>query len=216
MARSVLRNAFLCSLLLLLFIAPRAVFAQPCSVLDWNANYPAQVNAGQGVQITTQISVTCAQWRTFYSARVDLTDRSSGHLFSTSIFQIGWQPNVTATVSNAAIAPQTAGMWRLQLNLYIFEEAGMVGSFKHPFDINVESMNTPAQQTVTTAASPAPQSAPNESTVMLQESATVLTPHSTQTETVNIAITLGVVALIGAAVLFITRKAWGRRPPAAH
>ena len=79
-------------------------------------------------------------------------DRRSQRLFSTSTFQIGWQPNVTTTVSNGAIAPQSNGPWALQLNLYIFEEAGEVANFNHVFDIQVGNPVVNAQQTTSTGS----------------------------------------------------------------
>ena len=147
------------SIISLMFLLPSGVYAtdlQPCQVISWSPNYPNQVSPGQAIQITTTINVACVQWRTYYSARVDLVDRSTNQLYSTSTFQIGWQPDVNATISNAATAPQTPGEWKLQLNLYIFEEGSMDGNpFKDAFNINVANGNSTTQQTVTTVAPPA-------------------------------------------------------------
>src|SRR5574340_690232 len=84
-------------------------YNQSCQVNNFNPTFPNSVAPGQTVQITTTIVVNCAQWRTYYSARVDLLDHHSQRIFSTSTFQIGWKPNVTAIVSNAAVAPQSSG-----------------------------------------------------------------------------------------------------------
>jgi hypothetical protein len=125
---------------------------QACQVSIFDPTFPSNVVAGQTVQVTTTIGVQCAQWRTYYSARVDLMDQRSQHLFSTSIFQIGWNPNVTAAVSNVATAPQSSGAWALLLKLYIFEEAGEVANFSHVFDIQVGNAITNAQQTASASS----------------------------------------------------------------
>jgi hypothetical protein len=198
------------SLLMFLPLAVPVVhgaYNQSCTVIGWNPNYPTQVAPGQGVQVTTTISVSCAQWRTFYSARVDLVDTSSGRLFSTSAFQIGWKPNVTATVSNAAIAPQATGTWNLQLNLYIFEEAGMVGSFKHPLSIVVGTANSSAQQTTTAYSSATSQMAvASNVTSAVNQPAPAAIPSSTPGSRVAyVAVAIAAACVIGI-LLFVFRR----------
>jgi hypothetical protein len=199
------------SILSLAVLLPSAVFAadaQPCTVTSWVPSYPPQVAPGESVQLTTTIGVICAQWRTFYSARVDLVDRSSNRLLSTSTFQIGWHPNVTATVSNVAVAPQSAGQWKLQLNLYIFEEAAMVGSFKHAFNVAIAAVNAAPQQNVTTVAEATfpQQVASNETTLTVHSKAPSLGSLSPPTEIAYLAAVLAAGALIGVAVLVATDK----------
>jgi len=159
--------------------------------------------------VTSTINVACAQWRTYYSARVGLIDRTSGRLFSTSSFQIGWQPDVVATISNAATAPQTVGEWQLQLNLYIFEEGGMVGSpFKDAFNVNVVETNSTTQQQVagiSSVAIPGPP-ASTVTSIMAQSKVAVLTTDHGSTETSYIAIVLASASLLGLIVLALTRK----------
>jgi hypothetical protein len=201
------------SLVLLAVFVPNFALAgynQSCTVLEWDPNYPAQVNPTQTVDVTTTIDVSCAQWRTYYSARVDLVDPVSGSLFSTSTFQIGFQPNVTATVSNAAIAPQAAEVWGLQLNLYIFEEGGMVASFKHPISILVGNMNESTQQSTSTSSPSIAQSAATtQESVILETNSAPGTSPSTATGTIYIGLAVVLAFLIVVFTILQTRRSRG-------
>jgi hypothetical protein len=153
--------------MLLLPSAAHATDLQPCQINSWSPNFPNQVSPGQSIQVTSTINVACGQWRTFYTARVDLVNRETGQFYSTSEFQIGWQPDVNATITNLATAPQTPGEWKLQLNLYIFEEGSQDGNpFHNTFNVNVDGANAMAttQQNVTTAAPAAVQQAVSNAT----------------------------------------------------
>jgi hypothetical protein len=135
-------------------------------------------------------------------------DRTSQRLFSTSTFQIGWQPYVTSTVSNAAVAPQGNGPWSLQLNLYIFEEAGEVASFSHLFNIQVGNTVVNAQQTtsaiVSTSAGTGTMA--NQKTASLETNPGTTGTSFTGTESMYIAVALAIATIVGAAILVKTRK----------
>jgi hypothetical protein len=145
-----------CSFLMLVALATPSVaihqvYADACNVAQLNMNYPATSSPGQSIAVDTTVQVFCAQWRTYYSGRVDLVDPQTKTVLSTSTFDIGWRPNVTATVSNPATAPSTNGPWNLELIVYIFEDGGMVTS---PTDRNITiQVGTPSattQQTTNT------------------------------------------------------------------
>jgi len=136
-------------------------------------------------------------------------DRSSDRLFSTSTFQIGWQPDVNATVANEATAPQTVGEWMLQLNLYIFEEAGMVGPpFKDAFNINVTDNKSSTQQSAANAASAAiqGQAASNASSIMRRTTVASIRTDSAPVRTGYIAAILAVASLLGLTILVAKSK----------
>jgi len=179
---------------------------QACQVSIFDPRFPSNVVAGQTIQVTTTIGVQCAQWRTFYSARVDLMDQRSQHLFSTSIFQIGWNPNVTATVSNAAIAPQSSGPWALLLKLYIFEEAGEVANFSHVFDIPVGNAISNAQQTTSADSITLETTTSTSQTSVPMETIPTSTTSASLDEQFYILIALAIAAVLCAAVIFGTRK----------
>ena len=197
------------SALIFLITTPVAAFAaynQSCTILSWNPNYPAQTAPGGAVQVVSTIDIACAQWRTFYSARLDLVDRSSNdRILSTSTFQIGWLPNVTETVSNNATAPASAGVWKLQLNLYIFEEASLVTTFKNALSINVADPVAPTQQ---------PQAENTTTTAMLQPISTQMAPLQTNSMATAastsdiwyISVVLALAALIGVSVLLAAKR----------
>ena len=177
---------------------------QACQVSIFDPTFPSNVAEGQAVQVTTTISVQCAQWRTYYSARVDLMDRRSQHLFSASIFQIGWNPNVTATVSNVAIAPESSGRWALLLKLYIFEEAGEVANFSHVFDIQVGNTIANAQQTTSTTLETT--TSTGQTSVPMETIPTTSTTSAGVGEQFYILIALAIAAVLCAAVIFRTGK----------
>jgi hypothetical protein len=203
----------LLSLLVLLTISVPLVsmsseaFNQSCQVSIFDPTFPSGVVEGQNIQVATTIGVQCAQWRTYYSARVDLLDRRSQHFFSTSLFQIGWNPNVTATVSNAAIAPQSNGPWALQLNLYIFEEGGEVANFSHVFDIPVGNAIANAQQTTSSASTTHEMTAStNQTSVPLETIPANTTTSSGVAEQFYILIALAIATTLCTAIILGTWK----------
>lgn len=150
-SKTVLLCCFVSLLMLVpLLIAGPEVQAQPCKILEFNEDYPSNAIPGQAIQVRTTIGVSCAQWRTYYSARVDLVESESNNLLSISTFDIGSRPNVTATVANTATAPQATGSWGLELVLYIFESGGLVVSANRSFNIQVGTVSVATAQTTST------------------------------------------------------------------
>ncbi len=178
-------------------------YNQSCQISFFDPTFPSSVGPGQTVQVNTTIGVQCAQWRTYYSARVDLLDRRTQRLFSTSTFQIGWQPNVTTTVSNGAVAPQSNGPWALQLNLYIFEEAGEVANFNHVFNIQVGNPVANVQQTTPTTLAT---TATSQTSLPLENIPATSNASSGLGEQFYILIALTVAAVLCAVLILATRK----------
>jgi len=167
-----LGSKFLVTTLCLLTIttfASSVVSAQStaCQIVQFNPSFPSSVNPGQVVQVNTTLTLSCGQWRTYYTGRMDLEDRASGKILSTVYLNIGQQAVYTTTITNQGTAPQTNGPWNLVLNLYIFEEGSMVtSSLNHSVAITVgpNSANQPVAATtsqstanVTTLANTVPE-----------------------------------------------------------
>ena len=76
-----------------------------CQLLQFNPAFPANVNPGQQIQVRTTITIGCGQWRTYYTGRLDLVDRSSGQILSTSYLDIGQKVNYIAFPTNNADRP---------------------------------------------------------------------------------------------------------------
>lgn len=167
-----------------LSMASSEVYGQPCQVFEFDVNYPASVAPGQTFQVTSTISLACYQWRTYYGGRVDIVDPASNTILSTSTFEIGVMPNVTATVSNSATAPQTQGSWDLQLILYIFEGGGIVESINRPINIQVraQSVSTTQQTTSTVSTTSSQTTGP---TAIASETSTMATTTTSQTATLG-------------------------------
>lgn len=156
--------------------------------------------------------MACNQWRTFYTARVDLVNKVTGQWYSTSEFQIGWQPDVNATITNSATAPQTVGQWPLEFNLYIFEEGSQDGNtFHNAFNINVNGSNaiqqnaTSEANSTSVAAAPMPQAPANATSIASQSTAEAIAANPPSV-TAYIAVALAIAAIVGLAVLALNRK----------
>lgn len=134
-------------------IAIHEVYADRCNVAELNMDYPATSSPGQSIAVNTNMLILCAQWRTYYTGRVDLVDLQTKSILSSSPFDIGWRPSVTATVSNVATAPSNDGPWRLELIVYLFEDGGMVASpMERNIAIQIGTMSATTQQTTNTIA----------------------------------------------------------------
>ncbi len=134
-------------------IAIHEVYADRCNVAELNMDYPATSSPGQSIAVNTSMLILCAQWRSYYTGRVDLIDLQTNSILSSSPFDIGWRPSVTASVSNAATAPSSDGPWRLELIVYLFEDGGMVASpMERTIAIQVGTLSATTQQTTETVA----------------------------------------------------------------
>ncbi len=175
------------------------VYAQPCQILQFDANYPPSVAPGKTFQVTSTISLACYQYRTYYEGRVDIVDPASNTLLSTSTFDIGWKPNVTATVSNSATAPQTQGSWNLRLILYIFESGGIVQSSNRHVKIQVgaQSVTTTEQSTSTVSTT---------SSGISTTSSQTTSPTATASETTTATTTAAPPAGTGGALAALTQN----------
>jgi len=176
--RSKLLAIILC-LLTFAALASTSVAAQSsaCQLVQFNPAFPSTVNPSQQVQVKTTITVSCGQWRTYYTGRLDLMDRSSGLILSTAYLNIGQQATYTTTLTNNSTAPQTNGPWNLVLNLYIFEEASMVtSSLNHPVSITVGT--NPANQ-----PAPATNSQPNANATTIPTTTQARRIHPLRQET---------------------------------
>jgi len=199
-----------------MFLLPSPLYAtdlQPCQINSWSPSYPSQVNPGQTIHITSTLNVACGQWRTYYTARVDLVNRVTGQWYSTTEFQIGWQPDVNATITNSATAPQTAGPWQVQYNLYIFEEGSQDGNTLHDtLNINVADSNTSQQnaisETNSTSAAPAalPQAPATNATSITSQNTAEAIAANPPSVTAYVAVALAIAAIVGLAVLLLNRK----------
>ncbi|HUK50441.1 MAG TPA: hypothetical protein VLV18_05350 [Terriglobales bacterium] len=179
------RTAFLATIAFLLVLSPLVstslVQAQSaaCTINQLTPSFPSNINPGQQFQVTTTLGISCYQWRTYYTGRLDLVDKSSHMVLSSNYLNIGFKPTYSSTITNNATAPNTNGPWNLALNLYIFEEASMVqSSINHPLQVTVGSApsNAPAAATTSQAAQPTAQS---NATVPFE--ATTFAPTENQT-----------------------------------
>jgi hypothetical protein len=171
-------------------------------VIQFNSVFPASVNPGQQAQVKTTITVSCGQWRTYYTGRLDLVDRNSGLILSTTYLDIGQRATYTTTLTDNETAPQTNGPWNLFLNLYIFEEASMVtSSTNHSVGITVGTNSASQPVLATTSQSNATTTleatSPTNPSFATEDNGTTLWPY---------AIAALVTVSILAAVLFVRER----------
>lgn len=128
------------------------VNASPCTIVQLNSDYPSTANPGDTVEVTTNMSIACAQWRSYYTGRTDLMDAKSKSLLSASPFDIGFLPFVNVSVANSATVPQVNGPWTLGLIVYIFEDGDMLDSISSSFTIQVGATSVSTSQVTSTRA----------------------------------------------------------------
>ena len=175
-----------------------------CTVNQFSPSFPSTINPGQQFHVSTSIGISCYQWRTYYTGRLDLVDKSSHMVLSSSYLNIGFKPTYTSTITSNATAPNANGPWNLALNLYIFEEASMVqSSMNHLVQVTVGSApsNAPVAATTAQAAQPTVQS---NVTVPLEATTYVPTENQTALATGGSAMNIwpyAIAAIIAAIIL---------------
>jgi hypothetical protein len=208
-------------------MASSEVYAQPCRVSQFDANYAPTVAPGQKFQVTSTISLACYQWRTYYGGRVDIVEPASNTVLSISTFEIGWMPTVNTTVSNSATAPLTQGSWDLQLILYIFESGGIVESITRPINVQVggQSVSTTQQTTSTVSTTSSEISTTTQTSYATVTTVSTLTPAmvvSISTNTVTTtdnsmstsygALVVVLLVVLGATVFLLLTRPTTNRP----
>jgi hypothetical protein len=112
---------------LLVASLPSAAALPPCLVQSVNYDFPSSVTLGEQIIVKTHITATCVEWPpyfTAYSIRVDLTDRSTGYVLSTTTYQVGYaQTYIDQVFLNAATAPNSPGTWQLRVDIYIWGQS---------------------------------------------------------------------------------------------
>jgi hypothetical protein len=130
--------------------APIPVGSQyvPCDIVNVTLSYSDPAPAGQPIQITSRVTVSCEMYA-YYLIKVELADRSSKLVLSSSTYSYyATTSSVVATLTNDATAPQTAGNWPLQINVIVTRQQGgqVMASTSQIFSITV----VPYTQTLTT------------------------------------------------------------------
>jgi len=95
-----------------------------CYFTAMNLYGPPSVQEGQKLEVHTLFSVTCPGGGN-YVVRADLSDGRTGQILSTSKATYAILGPFAAVLTNSVVAPNTAGWWSLQMNLYVLDMNGV-------------------------------------------------------------------------------------------
>lgn len=116
---------------LLLLIASSSVAAARCQISNVSFAYPQQAMPDQQIQVDTTVAGSCAtSGQDYYSVRVDLVDRNSNLIISSSSTPIGYNvSNFIVTAKNSAATPSENTTWPLQAYVYVVRAGGTYGAY---------------------------------------------------------------------------------------
>lgn len=197
-------------LLVPLSISGPVVHGSRC-YMQLNQDYPTNANPRQTIQVTTTMDISCAQWRTYYTGRADLVEVQSNAILSSTPFDVGWRPFVSATVTNVATAPQVNGPWALNLVVYIFEDGSIMDSLYRTFTIQVGTRNVSTSQTTSTVQTTTFESTntPTQTIASFQTSVSqslVTSPLTSEPIPIALGVLLAGLCAVGVAVVLRARK----------
>jgi len=118
--------------LLLLVISMGVIYSFPpvhsqssgCYFTAMNLYGPSSVQEGQKLEVHTLFSVTCPG-AGYFVVRADLEEPRTGQILSTNRTIYGILGPFAAVLTNTALAPDAAGWWSLQMNLYVLNLNGV-------------------------------------------------------------------------------------------
>ena len=114
-----------------IFLAIGNVAAARCQISNVAYSYPQQADPNQQIEVDTKVAGSCVTTGVdYYSVRVDLVDKNSSTILSTSSTPIGYSANnFTVTTRNFATAPSYNATWPLQMDVYVIRAGGTNGAY---------------------------------------------------------------------------------------
>jgi hypothetical protein len=115
----------------MLFVLVTKVAAARCQVTNVSYLYPHQVDPNQQIQVSTVVAGSCiSNGADYYSVRVDLVDKLSNSIISSSNTPIGYKANnFSITAKNLATAPSRNVTWPLGVYVYVVRAGGTSGAY---------------------------------------------------------------------------------------
>lgn len=116
--------------ILLVLLALSSVAAARCQISSVSYVYPQQTSPNQQIQVGTTLAGSCASTGVdYYAVRVDLVDKLSGSILSSSSTPIGYNAsNFTVTAENSATTPSNNVTWPLEIYVYVIRAGGTGGT----------------------------------------------------------------------------------------
>jgi len=131
MRTKIVRFSMILVTAILFVLLTNAVAAARCQISNISYAYPHQAATTQQIQVNTIVVGSCiSNGADYYSVRVDLVDKRSGSILSSSNTPIGYRANnFTITVKNLATTPSKNITWPLQVYVYVVRAGGTSGSY---------------------------------------------------------------------------------------
>jgi hypothetical protein len=118
-------------IVILFVLLINAVAAARCQIRSISYAYPHQAATTQQIQVSTIVVGSCiSNGADYYEVRVDLVDKLSGSILSSSSTPIGYKANnFTVTAKNPATTPSKNITWPLRVYVYVVRAGGTSGSY---------------------------------------------------------------------------------------
>jgi hypothetical protein len=116
---------------ILFVLLTNAVAAARCQIGSISYAYPHQAATTQQIQVSTIVVGSCiSNGADYYEVRVDLVDKLSGSILSSTSTPIGYKANnFTVTAKNSAMTPSKNVTWPLRVYVYVVRAGGTSGSY---------------------------------------------------------------------------------------
>lgn len=116
---------------ILFMLLTSRVAAARCQINNISYAYPHQAAPTQRIQINTIVAGSCvSNGEDYYSVRVDLVDRNSNSIISSTNTPIGYNAkNFTITTNNIVTTPPRNLTWPLRVYVYVVRAGGTSGAY---------------------------------------------------------------------------------------
>ncbi len=121
----------LASGLLVVLLSISSVAAARCHISSVSYAYPQQADPNRQIEVDTRVAGSCVSTGVdYYSLRVDLVDKNSSAILSSSSTPIGYSANnFTVGTQNFATTPSYNATWPLQMYVYVIRAGGTGGAY---------------------------------------------------------------------------------------
>jgi len=118
-------------MIMIFVLLTNEVTAARCQVSKISYAYTQYAAPAQQIQVNTTVAGSCtSNGDDYYSVRVDLVDKVSKSILSSSNTPIGYNAkNFTVTAKNGATAPSRNATWPLLVYVYVIRAGGTSGIY---------------------------------------------------------------------------------------
>jgi len=115
----------------LIILASYPANASLCQTIRVYTTYPHSASPNEVVSLTTTVTGSCtSDGEDYFAARVDLIDRASNLVLSSSSTPIGYKANnFSVNIHNAATTPKNNQIWAINVNTYLVQAGAASGKY---------------------------------------------------------------------------------------